>query len=144
MDVSHPGADQHDDTQRRQISRRRFISVAAAGTLVGTAGASLLLSACQQSAAPAGKPATSGSGAPASSGAPAGGAPAKTAGADPFPKYAPVANAPKPDYQFDDPRYDLGFDNYPQNPFKSVPEAPGRGSNVNVLVANYFPPPTPF
>jgi putative aldouronate transport system substrate-binding protein len=145
MDVRHPGAEQHDDSQR--VSRRRFISVAAAGTLVGTAGASLLLSACQpQAAPPAGQSsASSGSSAPASSGTSSGSnAPAKTAGADPFPKYAPVANAPKPDYQFDDPRFDVGFDNYPQNPFKSVTEAPGRGGDVNVLVANYFPPPTPF
>jgi putative aldouronate transport system substrate-binding protein len=141
MDVGHSGVEQRGDGQR--LSRRRFISVTAAGTIAGTAGASLLLSACQpQPAAPAGQPAaSSGSGSSSAGSAPA---PAKTAGADPFPKYAPVANAPRPDFQLDDQRYDLGFDNYPQNPYKSVTEAPGRGGNVNVLVANYFPPPTPF
>src|SRR5687767_7654329 len=132
MDVRHPGADQHDDGQR--VSRRRFISVAAAGTLVGTAGASLLLSACQPQAAPPAGSGSSGSSAPASSGAQSGSsAPPKASGADPFPKFAPVANAPKPDYQVDDPRFDVGFDNFPQNPFKSVTEAPGRGGDVNVL-----------
>src|SRR5215212_6976660 len=84
MDVGHQGAERLGDDERQRISRRRFISVAAAGTLVGTAGASLLLSACQPQA-PAGQPsapAASGSGAPASSGAPA-----RPAAKDPFPTY---------------------------------------------------------
>jgi putative aldouronate transport system substrate-binding protein len=55
-----------------------------------------------------------------------------------------VANAPKPDYANDDPRYDPGFDNYPPNPFKATQSPPGAGGTVNALMAAYYPPPTPY
>ena len=129
----------------RQISRRRFIRVSAAGALAGIAGAPLFLSACgpQASAPSAGAPGAK----PATSDSPGAGKSAGTKsgpGASPLPSYIPFTGGAKPDYFIDDPRYDVGFDNYPANPIKAVPEPPGQGSDVNVLIANYFPPPTPF
>ena len=114
------------------MKRREFIRMSTAGALVGTAGVPLLLSACSPSAPPA-------VGATPATGA---GTASKTAG--PYPSYFPVANAPKPDYANDDPRYDPGFDNYPANPFKAIQTPPGSGSAVNTLMAAYYPLPTPF
>jgi putative aldouronate transport system substrate-binding protein len=112
-----------------QMNRRRFIRVATAGALVGTTGVPLLLSACSPSTPPAAG-ATSGT-----ASKPAGGA---------YPSYIPLANAPKPDYANDDPRYDPGFDNYPANPFKATQSPPGAGGTVNTLMAAYYPLPTAF
>jgi putative aldouronate transport system substrate-binding protein len=97
-------------------------------------GAPLALSACAPGAAPT---------APTSAPAGASGTAVSAAGG-PYPTYVPVANAPKPDYANDDPRYDPGFENYPPNPYAATQGAPGAGSTVNVLIAAYYPLPTPF
>ncbi len=114
------------------MKRRHFIRWSTAGALVGTAGLPLLLSACSPSAPPAAAP------------TPAPGAAAASKSAGPYPSYFPVANAPKPDYANDDPRYDPGFDNYPANPFKAIQTPPGSGGTVNTLMAAYYPLPTAF
>lgn len=120
-------------------SRRGFIRLAAAA---GTAGVPLLLSACAPSSPSNGgaAPAAATAGASTASGAPA--ASTQAASSGPYPTYIPVANAPKPDFANDDPRYDPGFDNYPANPFKAVQSAPGSGGVVNTLIAAYYPLPT--
>jgi putative aldouronate transport system substrate-binding protein len=84
--------------------------------------------------------------APSAPSAPSVGATPKAAAksAGPYPSYIPLANAPKPDYANDDPRYDPGFDNYPANPFKAIQTPPGSGGTVNTLMAAYYPLPTPF
>jgi putative aldouronate transport system substrate-binding protein len=130
--------------------------MSAVGALAGTAGLPLLLEACVPAAAPASNPPAASSSGASTGAAPAGAQPttaakpaadakpaAKTAGG-PFPTFIPFTGGPKPDYHSDDARYDDGFDNYPANPFRAVNEKPGAGSNVNVLIAQYFPPPTPF
>jgi putative aldouronate transport system substrate-binding protein len=129
-------------------TRRGFIRFAAAA---GTAGVPFILSACAPSspsaagsgAAPASATAraSSASGASTPPAATNAGASAKPSGG-PYPTYIPVANAPKPDYANDDPRYDPGFDNYPANPFKAIQSAPGSGGLVNTLIAAYYPLPT--
>src|SRR6266540_85630 len=142
---SHSREGQQRRSPQRQISRRSFIRLSAAGALVSATGVPLLLSACgpQAQAPPAGpvgeKPAGAGPSGPAPTAA-------TTSGqtSNPLPTYIPFAGGAKPDYHLDDPRYDDGFETFPSNPFKAVPEPPGRGSAVNVLIANYFPPPTPF
>src|SRR5919198_707790 len=111
---------------RHEISRRGFLQISAAGAL-----ASALLSAC----APAAPSSTSAGG--AAKPAPA------AKGAGPLPTYIPVTGGAKPDYHTNDPRYDDGFDNFPEKPFKAVAETPGTGSTVNILNRAYFPPPTP-
>ena len=112
-----------DQNYLRATTRREFLHVMGASAL--------LLSACAPSTP--------------RSAAPVGSAPTPGAtGAGPYPTYLPVANAPKPDYSNDDPRYDPGFENYPGTPFKSVPTPPGSGSTVNTLIAAYFPSPTPY
>src|SRR5919201_4981637 len=98
---------------------------------MASAGVPLLLSAC---GAPAPPSATS---------QPAGST-AQPAARNAYPTYLPVANAPKPDYANDDPRYDPGFDNYPANPYRATQSAPGSGSIVKVLIAAYYPLPIPF
>ncbi len=127
------------------VSRRRFLSLASA------AGGLVALSACAPStppAAPSGAAPT-----PAQASATVAAKPAPTVAAPiaatpapsgPYPAYIPVANAPKPDFWNDDPRYDPGFDNYPANPYKAVQSAPGSGGQVNVLIAAYYPLPTPY
>jgi putative aldouronate transport system substrate-binding protein len=110
------------------MKRRRFIRLASAGA----AGVPLLLSACAL---------------PSNNGGlvvpgPTAGAASKTTAT--YPSYFPLANAPKPDYANDDPRYDPGFDNYPANPFRATQSPPGAGGTVNVLMAAYYPLPTSF
>jgi putative aldouronate transport system substrate-binding protein len=112
------------------VSRRGFLAGALA-TAVGLP----LLNACAPPSAPS-SPATGG-------GAPAGAKPGAAAKSV-YPTYVPVANGPKPDYHDDNPLYSDAFDNYPQNPIKANPNAPGTGSVVNVLVTAYFPLPTPI
>lgn len=110
------------------VSRRTFLRLSAA------VGVPLALSACASTTTPA---------APTSP--PPGGSGTRTAAAGgPYPTYVAVANAPKPDYSNDDPRYDPGFENYPPNAYRATQDAPGAGSTVNVLIAAYYPLPTPF
>ena len=147
MSVPGPGTD--------NVSRRRFLSLA------GAAGGVLALSACSPGA-PAPAATSAPAAAPTSATAPAGAAaaapsaptpvaptPAAPIGATataggPYPAYLPVTNAPKPDFWNDDPRYDPGFDSYPANPYKAVQGTPGSGGQVNVLIAAYYPLPTPY
>ena len=43
------------------------------------------------------------------------------------------------------PQYQDGFLNYPANPVKALPaQPPGAGGTINVFIAAYYPPPTPF
>jgi len=162
MAMSNPSPS--DGSQRgspeRPVSRRRFLRVSAAGALVGAAGLPLLLNACapaQAPVAPAGaQPTAAPSGGAAAGPTPAAAQPttaakpaaagqaASKAGGGPYPTFIPFSGGPKPDYHSDDPRFDDGFDNYPPNPFKAVNETPGTGKDVNVLIAQYFPPPTPY
>ena len=122
----------------RPVSRRRFLQTTTVGAIAGAAGLPLFLNVACTPAAPAGSGASSGA-------KPAGGAPAASkAATGAYPTFIPFTGGPKPDYHVDDPRFDDGFDNYPASPFKAVQEKPGAGSNVNVLIAQYFPPPTPF
>src|SRR5436190_5582760 len=114
------------------VNRRHFL----AGSLA-TAVVLPLLNAC----APGGSApqAASGSTPGASSGAQLAGA--QSSSKSLFPSYIPVKNGPKPDYHDDNPLFSDGFDNYPKNPQKVNDTAPGAGSNLNVLIAAYFPPP---
>src|SRR4029077_4366370 len=70
---------------------------------------------------------------------------ASSAAAGPLPTFVPFTQPGlQPDFHFDDPRYDDGYDNYPQQRFKAVAEAPGAGGTINVLITNYIQPPTPY
>jgi putative aldouronate transport system substrate-binding protein len=141
-----------------QVSRRGFLRASAASLAASTLP--VVLSACATPAVPAAPtsapqssaPLTAGPAAPptapaAPTGAPPAAATAKpeAAGrADPYPRYIPFTGGPRPDYHDDNPIFSDGFDNYPSNPFKANPSAPGSGSIINVLVTAYFPPPTPY
>jgi putative aldouronate transport system substrate-binding protein len=129
------GHDPRDPFSRQPVSRRRFLQVSTAGALVGAAGLPLLMNVACTPTAPGGA---------SSSAKPAAGQPASKNAAGPYPTFIPFTGGPKPDYHSDDQRYDDGFDNYPANPFKAVQEKPGAGGKVDVLIAQYFPPPTPF
>jgi putative aldouronate transport system substrate-binding protein len=118
-----------DSREQRNVSRRNFL-VGALATAVGVP----LLNACAPSAPSSPAPAAGGAGA---AGQQAGAT--KTL----FPTYIPIQNGPKPDYHDDNPLYSDGFDNYPANPQKANQTTPGTGSTVNVLIAGYFPLPTP-
>jgi putative aldouronate transport system substrate-binding protein len=104
------------------LTRRSFIRVSAAGAL-------MLSAACTPSAPTAPGPNAN---------------PGQAKKSSPYPTYVPVANGPKPDFHTDDPRFDDGFDAYPANPIKAIPEKPGSGGTINILNRAYFPPPTPF
>jgi len=117
-----------DRSDQHRLSRRGFLTGVAAGAV-----ALPLLNACApgQPAAPA----------PAGGGGAAGGA--GGGAASKFPTYIPVANGPKPDFHETNPLYSDAFENYPSNPIKANDKAPGTGSTVNVMIAGYFPLPTP-
>jgi putative aldouronate transport system substrate-binding protein len=108
-----------DHNRLTMTTRREFLRVAGASAL--------LLSACAPT-----QP------------RPSGAASAVPTAAGPYPTYVPAANAPKPDYSNNDPRYDPGFENFPGTPFKAVQTPPGSGSTVNAFIAAYFPSPTPY
>ena len=61
-----------------------------------------------------------------------------------LPTYVALASKPKPDFPARDERYEDGYLNYPANPTRSVPEAPGMGGTFNAMTIGLFPPPTPF
>jgi putative aldouronate transport system substrate-binding protein len=116
-------------------SRRGFLRASVGGALLVSA-AIPMLEACTP-AAPAGS--AGGSGGPPPAGQAAG------AGIGLLPTFVPFAQPGlTPDFHFDDPRYDDGYDNYPQHRFKAVSDPPGAGSTINVLITNYIQPPTPF
>ena len=70
--------------------------------------------------------------------------PAAAAGKGPYPTYIPFTGGPKPDYHDPQPIFADGFENYPADPFKANKDAPGTGSTISVLIAAYFPVPTPY
>src|SRR5919202_6248100 len=117
----------------QQFSRRGFLRVGVAGALAGAALP--MLEAC----------------APAAPGAPAGGAPGGPSGgaaasgrANLLPAYVPLSGGPRAAFHDDNPLYSDAYDTYPKNPIKAIQSPPGAGSTVNVLVAAYFPSPTPL
>lgn len=115
-------------------SRRKFLKVMLGSALVGAAALPMLEACTPAAPAPSSK-----SGVQSTTNA--GGA----ASGGPWPTFVPFAQPGlKPDFHFDDPRYDDGFDNYPQQRFKAVAEKPGAGGTINVLINNYIQPPTPY
>src|SRR6266498_4084585 len=124
----------------QQISRRHFIRVSTAATLVSAVGLPLLVSACAPQAP------TAPAGAKPSAGGPVAAPPAPAKPGDRaasvFPTYVPFTGGAKPDYHLDDPLYSDGYETYPISSFKAIAETPGAGGTVNVLIASYFPTPT--
>ena len=123
-------------------TRRTFLRVSIAA-------APVLLSACaapQTPVAPTSPPAP----APQATVAPKPAAQATlapkpaTAGKDPYPTYVPFSGGPKSDYHDPQPIFADGFDTYPDSPFKANQQPPGASSTINVLIAAYFPVPTPY
>jgi putative aldouronate transport system substrate-binding protein len=128
-------------------SRRLFIRLS-----IGTA-VPVLLSACaapQAPAAPTAAPAKPTSVPAAATVAPT--APSQptsapnpaAVGKDPYPSYIPFTGGPTPDYHDNNVLFADGFDNYPANPFKANQSPPGAGGVINILIAAYFPVPTPY
>lgn len=152
------------DPAARQVavSRRAFFRLSIAGATL--AGVPALLSACapptpsaapppQSTSAPTVAPtlrpptATAATSSPSTPlvAAQAASTPARaTSGTNPYPRYIPFSGGPKPDYHDDNPLFSDGFENYPDNPFKANQSAPGASSTINVLIAAYFPVPTPY
>jgi putative aldouronate transport system substrate-binding protein len=120
------------------ISRRGFLRGSAGSALLAIA-ALPLLEACAPAA-----PRTAGgaaAGAPAANGA----GQSNRSANGPLPAFIPFAQPGlKPDFHVDDPRYDDGYDNYPQQRFKAVAEKPGAGGTISALITNYIQPPTPY
>jgi putative aldouronate transport system substrate-binding protein len=117
---------------RRELSRRGFLRLSAAGAAVTALGLPLL-SACT----------------PAAPSQPAGGAakPAAT-GAAPssaLPGFVPFTSGPKPDFKSASAQVTDAYEHLPKDIFKSWNKAaPGAGSTVNVFINGYYPLPTPF
>ena len=135
-------------------TRRAFLRVSVVGVPV-------LLSACAApqaplaptsgpTVAPAAPPTVGSTAAPkptvavAATPRPAASATLANSGKDPHPTFMLFTGGPKPDYHDPQPLFADGFDNYPANPFKANQNAPGSGSTINVLIAAYFPVPTPY
>jgi putative aldouronate transport system substrate-binding protein len=117
-------------TRTAEVGRRAFLR-AAGGVLVGAAGVPLL-AACAPSA-PAAAPAAGGK-----SGA-AGG------GRVQLPTYAALPNLPAADLPgTPDGLLAPGYQKYPTNLIKSVPQPPGRGGDVNALTVSLSTAPTPL
>jgi putative aldouronate transport system substrate-binding protein len=109
------------------VSRRRLLH-AAGGVFVVT-----LASACAPGA-PAAAPTR-----------PAAVQTGTTSGANAvYPTYIPTNSGPKPDVPASGPGYDDGFNKFPTNPAKALPEAPGTGGTVRAMSIALFPPPTPL
>lgn len=106
----------------QSMSRRGFIAAAAGGAIA------LPLLSC--TAAPKAPASSQDGGAQNAGGA--------------LPSYIAFTSGPKPDYRSSDSRVVDAFEHYP-TPFKSwTKEAPGTGSRVDVLIAAYYPTPTPY
>jgi putative aldouronate transport system substrate-binding protein len=113
-----------------EVSRRRFLR-AAGGAAAGAVGIPLLAACVPATPAPPTRPAAV--------------APTTAAAANAvFPTYVPLSGGPKPTYAADGAQYSDGFDTYPANPLKSVPQPPGSGGTVNMMSIQLFPPPTPL
>jgi putative aldouronate transport system substrate-binding protein len=112
------------------VSRRAFLRVAS-GVLLGAASVPVL-AAC--TAAP---PGSSAGGTSATSGS--GG------GKVTLPGYTPLPNLPVADLPgTPDGLLAPGFQKYPTNLIKSVPQPPGKGGEVNALTVSLSPAPTPL
>jgi putative aldouronate transport system substrate-binding protein len=62
-----------------------------------------------------------------------------------LPTYVAATGGPSPDHRSADSRVVDAFEHYPNPPFKSWTQGPpGSGGRVDVLIAAYYPPPTPF
>ncbi len=113
------------------VTRRSFLRVAG-GVLLGAASMPVL-AACS-----VGVPASS---TPSSSG----GAPANNSGRVALPTYAALPNLPPPDLPgTPDGLLAPGYQKYPGNLIKSVPQPPGKGGDVNALTVSLSPAPTPM
>jgi putative aldouronate transport system substrate-binding protein len=114
----------------RELSRRTVLR--AAGGLALAAGVMPLLEACAPQGPSA--PATS-SGASSASGG----------GKVRLPSYAPLSGLPPADLAGSpDGLLAPGYQRYPANLIKSVPNPPGKGGDVNALTVSLSPPPTPL
>jgi putative aldouronate transport system substrate-binding protein len=112
------------------LSRRRFLQ--ASGGLAAGAAAVPLLAACAPTLP--GGPARAATVVPTSS----------TTRNAIYPSFIPLSGGPTPAYAAAGPQYSDGFDSYPGQPVKSVPEPPGTGGTVNMMSIQLFPPPTPL
>ena len=114
------------------ISRRTLLRVAG-GVLLGAASIPLA-AACAPSA-----PAASGGSAAT------GGASASGGGKVKLPTYVALPNLPSADLPgTPDGLLAPGYQRYPTNLIKSVPQPPGKGGEVNALTASLSPAPTPL
>ena len=118
-----------------RVSRRAFLWASGG---VAVAGASGLLAACgttapgpaQQAPANVSTPPTSIAG-------------STTRLANLLPGYIPNTQAPKADLPSPGPGIDDAWTSFPKQPFKSVTDTPGRGSDVNIVSGSAWPPFTP-
>jgi len=139
------------------LNRRQFLHVTG-GTVLGSVALSLTV-ACTPAASTSPTPAAAstkptpveGAGATAVAPAPTAAQPAVAATGRPagaafvLPTYVPTTGGQKPDFPARGPQYQDGFLNYPANPVKVLPaQPPGAGGTINVFIAAYYPPPTPF
>jgi putative aldouronate transport system substrate-binding protein len=107
------------------VSRRTFLR-ATTGALLGVAIVPAI-AAC----------------APAAPSAPAASAPA--GGKVQLPTYTPLPNLPPPDLPGSaDGLLAPGYQKYPSNLIRSVPQPPGKGGDVNALTVSLSPAPTPL
>jgi putative aldouronate transport system substrate-binding protein len=106
-------------------TRRSFLRVAG-GVLLGAASMPAL-AACSVGAPARSTPSSSGSG--------------KVG----LPTYVALPNLPPPDLPGTvDGLVAPGYQNYPSNLIRSVPQPPGKGGEVNALTVSLSPPPTPL
>src|SRR5689334_17794863 len=108
------------------VTRRAFLRVTS-GVVLGAASMPLLV-ACG-AAAPSAPP-----------------APATTStGKVALPTYTPLPNLPPADLPgTPDGLLAPGYQNYPSNLIKSVPQPPGKGGDINALTVSLSPAPTPL
>jgi putative aldouronate transport system substrate-binding protein len=112
-------------------TRRSFLRVAG-GVLLGAASMPVL-AACSV-AVPGGSAPPTG-----------GGAPANSSGKVRLPTYVTLPDLPPPDFPgSSDGLLAPGFQHYPSNLVRSVPQPPGKGGEVNALTVSLSPAPTPL
>jgi putative aldouronate transport system substrate-binding protein len=136
-----------DDVVRSMVSRRRFLENAGRGIAASAIGLPLLVEACAPTAPPAPPVAPTAAPKPTSASVTPTSPPTIAAAVKPagvLPTYVALSSKPKPDFPAKDERYEDGYLNYPANPTRSVPEAPGMGGTFNAMTIGLFPPPTPF
>ncbi len=135
------------DGQRAGFTRRQFLW---ASTLSIAVGLPAVLAACGSgSASPAASSSAATAASPAASSASSGqstpGAAAKPAGSPvKLPTTVPLQGVQADLPGSPDGLIDPGFLSYPKNPFKSVPNPPGKGGDINVITSTAFNPPTPL